>query len=70
MKVKVCALQFERVGNFKKNVEKAKSYLEQANACDFALISGEFSLNESKNIDPCPPLIELASLLIAMLLPR
>lgn len=60
MKVKVCVLQFERTGNFKKNVEKAKDYLRQANACDFALIGGEFSLNESKNIDPYPLLTELA----------
>jgi len=60
MKVKVCVLQFERAGNFKKNVEKAKNHLKQAHACDFALIGGEFFLSESKRIDPYPPLIELA----------
>jgi len=60
MKVKACVLQFERAGNFKKNVEKAKNNLQQATACDFALIGGEFSLNESKKTDPYPPLIELA----------
>jgi predicted amidohydrolase len=27
MRVKVCVLQFERAGNFKKNIEKAKEYL-------------------------------------------
>mgnify|MGYP001096910621 CR=1 FL=1 len=41
MKVKVCVLQFERASNFKKNVEKVKSYLESANSPDFALIGGE-----------------------------
>ena len=54
-------LQFERAGNFKKNVEKTKDYLEQTDNPDFALIGGEFSPNESQNIDlypiPCSPVI-------------
>jgi len=60
MKVNVCALQFERVGNFKKNIEKAKGYLRQVDDPDFALISEEFSVKESKNIDPYSPLMDLA----------
>jgi predicted amidohydrolase len=62
MKVKICVLQFERAGNFKKNVEKARGYLEQEQVerADFALIGGEFSLNESIRVDPYPSMIELA----------
>lgn len=43
MKVKVCVLQFERAGSFKKNMEKARGYLEKADKPAFALIGGEFS---------------------------
>lgn len=60
MKVKICILQFERAANYKKCVEKAKSFLEEANKPDFALIGGEFSLKESKNTNPYPPLVDLA----------
>ncbi len=60
MKDKVCVLQFERAGNFKECRKKAKNCLKQAHAFDFDLIGGEFSLSESKRIDPYPTLIELA----------
>lgn len=59
-KASVYVIQFARVGDFKKNVEKARSYLEKAGNLDFVLIGGEFSLGESKNTDPYPPLIDLA----------
>lgn len=60
MKTKVCVLQFERTGKFKKNIEKTTEYLEKANKPDFALIGGEFSLNESVRDDAYEPLIEVA----------
>jgi len=61
MKVKVCVLQFTREANYTKTLEKAKSILEQAEPPDFALIGGEFSSNESKNTDPYPALVDLAT---------
>ncbi len=52
--MRLCVVQFERAGAFKKNVEKAQTYLERADHPDFALLGGEFSLNESKKVDPAP----------------
>jgi len=60
VKVRVCVLQFEREANFKMNVEKARKYLRKSEDCDFALIGGEYSVRESSNTDPYPPLIDLA----------
>ena len=61
MKVKVAVLQFTRELNYSNTLEKAKKLLEKAEKPDFALIGGEFSVNESKNTDPYPALIELAT---------
>lgn len=59
MGLTVGALQFERAGNFKQNVEKAKRFLTDG-APDFLLLGGEFAVNESVNTDPYPALSDLA----------
>jgi hypothetical protein len=60
VKVRVCVLQFQREANFKRNVEKVGKYLRKSEDCDFSLIGGEYSIRESSNTDPYPPLIGLA----------
>jgi len=61
MKIKVYALQFTRELNYNKTLEKAKNLLKEAESPDFALIGGEFSVNESINTNPYPALTDLAT---------
>ncbi|NVM56235.1 MAG: carbon-nitrogen hydrolase family protein [Candidatus Helarchaeota archaeon] len=61
MKIRVCVLQFTSDTTYKKTLERVKAILEQAEIPDFALIGGEFSTGESKNTDPYPALIDLAT---------
>lgn len=61
MKTKICVLQFKRAGKFKKNMEKVREFLEEAKKPDFALIGGEFALNESLRDDTYSPFMELAT---------
>ncbi len=62
MRTKIYVLQFTRELNYSKTLEKAKNLLKEAEDTDFALIGGEFSVNESKNTDPYPDLIDLATI--------
>lgn len=57
---RVCVLQFERAGNFKRNIQQIRSILKEIPDLDFTLLGGEFSLNESIKIDPYPILSDLA----------
>ncbi len=57
---RLSVLQFERSGNFKRNIQHVKNILKDIPDLDFALLGGEFSLNESNKIDPYPILSNLA----------
>ncbi|MBN1681512.1 MAG: carbon-nitrogen hydrolase family protein [Anaerolineae bacterium] len=58
--IRVSAVQFTRQIDLRHSVHKAGSYLLESNSPDFALIGGEFSINESRFNDSYPPLIDLA----------
>lgn len=57
---RICVIQFERAGNFRRNIKIIRDILQEIENLDFALLGGEFSLNETNKVDPYPILKELA----------